>query len=510
MSTTSENSAERDLLGAQLPRISSCPTYVSSSGDDAIGLAALAGLDLDPWQQLVLRESLGETAEGKWSAFEVGLVVARQNGKDSILEARELTEMFLVADEVGPRLILHSAHRADTASEHFLRLAARIVDCPELAKRVKHRGARMVGIRTGNGKEQIELQDGTRILFASRTASGRRGFTGDLLIWNEAMELSDAAVGSVMPTISAKTMGRFPGVQIWYAGSAVNQETMADGVQLSRVRTRGLKGSPTLAYFEWSAEDDDDLDDPNSWVKGNPGLGIRIDPAHIHAEREAMPRDQFAVERGGIGNWFDVTADAGRVISKSVWASCAEHDATQHIVSDLFFAIDCDPDQTWGSIAVGGKRADGRIQVAVVEHRPRVDWLVDAVLALRAEHPRARFVVDRGGPASDQIDLLEIQRVRGKRLVEADTTFYRNACIGFVTAAHADQLRYPAPQPELDDALAGAVKARMVDSWKWSRAKSTSVEISPLIAVTMAYWATASLMKARSRVVNPYEVLANA
>jgi hypothetical protein len=66
---------------------------------------------LDPWQRFVLDRALGESKDGKWSAFEVGLVVPRQNGKGSILEARELAGLFLF-DE---RLILHSAHEFETA-----------------------------------------------------------------------------------------------------------------------------------------------------------------------------------------------------------------------------------------------------------------------------------------------------------------------------------------------------------------------------------------------------------
>jgi hypothetical protein len=42
----------------------------------------------------------------------------RQNGKDAILEARELAGLFLL----GERLLIHSAHQFDTSLEHFRRL----------------------------------------------------------------------------------------------------------------------------------------------------------------------------------------------------------------------------------------------------------------------------------------------------------------------------------------------------------------------------------------------------
>lgn len=94
------------LRGWQKPRVSSVPEYVSSAGTEAIELASSAGLHLDDWQQFALTSMLGERADGKWAAFETALIVARQNGKGSVLEARELAGLYLF----GEQLILHSAH----------------------------------------------------------------------------------------------------------------------------------------------------------------------------------------------------------------------------------------------------------------------------------------------------------------------------------------------------------------------------------------------------------------
>ena len=47
------------------------------------------GVKLDRWQWLVLRASLLRRA-GRWAAFTVGVCAPRQNGKNAILEVREL------------------------------------------------------------------------------------------------------------------------------------------------------------------------------------------------------------------------------------------------------------------------------------------------------------------------------------------------------------------------------------------------------------------------------------
>jgi hypothetical protein len=100
------------LLGDQRPRLSSFPLADDwSQGEDAAELARQAGLVLDDWQRFVLRQALAMRGK-RWAAFEVGLILARQNGKGSCLEALSLAALFLF-DDVD--LILHSAHKFDTA-----------------------------------------------------------------------------------------------------------------------------------------------------------------------------------------------------------------------------------------------------------------------------------------------------------------------------------------------------------------------------------------------------------
>src|SRR6185437_15135570 len=89
-SMTSLLEERADLLGAQRPRTCSVPGYATGTGEEAIELAEMAGLVLDPWQCDVLRDALGEGPDGRWASPFVGLVVPRQNGKGAVLEAREL------------------------------------------------------------------------------------------------------------------------------------------------------------------------------------------------------------------------------------------------------------------------------------------------------------------------------------------------------------------------------------------------------------------------------------
>lgn len=485
--------------GAQTPRISTVPAYESSVGDEAVDLAAIAGLDLDPWQQWVLRHSLGERSDGKWAAFQVGLVVGRQNGKNAILEARELAEVFLIAPHIGPRVVVHSAHQFKTSLEHFRRLKERIKASPEMLAAVKGptRLGEPAGFHNSHGEESIEFEDGSRIIFAARTKSGGqgRGFTADLLVWDEAMNLPDAIVGDVMPVVSARTGNMFlPGPQVWYTGSAVNQQTMPYGDQLARIRALGISGTePALFYAEWSVDEEEFaerpemIDDPVAWGQANPGLGLRIAVDHVRTERRgAMPYAEFLTERMGIGDWPDITDGAGRVVPLELWQGLAEHDREVGIVACRAYAVDTNTDQTWGSLSVAGERPDGLWQGSVVQHARTKAWIVGRCVEVRGDDPEARFVVDPRGPASNLIGDL---REAGIDPIEVSTREYGDACADFLATVLEGNFRYPAPQPDLDDALAGARPQIMGERWKWSRKSSTSPDISPLVSMSLALWA---------------------
>ena len=85
-------------------------------GDIAGEFAANFGLTPDPWQSLVLEDWLAASAKDEWKHMTCGLSVPRQNGKNALLEIRELFGMVLLGEK-----ILHSAHEVKTAQAHYRR-----------------------------------------------------------------------------------------------------------------------------------------------------------------------------------------------------------------------------------------------------------------------------------------------------------------------------------------------------------------------------------------------------
>jgi hypothetical protein len=462
-------------LGAQEPRVCWVPPSVSSAGQEAVELAALAGLHLDAWEVLVLVGGLGERADGKWAAFEVGIDAPRQNGKGSILETRELAGLFLF----GEQLIIHSAHEQATSSEHFRRLLNLIEGVPEFDRRV-------MKAPRGKGAEAIELRGGQRIFFKTRTGGGGRGLTGDLVVLDEAMILPEATTAALVPTMAARSMHGNP--QLWYAGSAVDQQKHEHGVVFTRVRERGIAHADRVAWFEWSAEGanpdqvpDEVRCDPEVWAQANPGMGIRISQEHIANEcGGALGPREFAVERLGVGDWPQLDGTGGG-LDFEAWIGLTDPDSAP--VDPVCFAFDVTPERSAAAIGVAGFRADRLSHVEIVDHRPGTGWLEARLLELVGKHAAVGVKCDARGPAASLIT--ELQQA-GVPVETVNASEHAQGCGLIFDAVEQRTLRHLG-SAELAAAVRGAKKRALGDAWAWSR-KSSSVDISPLVACTLALW----------------------
>ncbi|MGN7134570.1 hypothetical protein ACTHQY_14990 [Rhodococcoides corynebacterioides] len=455
----------------QTPRICSAPAALSSSGQDAVDLAASAGLHLDPWQRNILDVALREKPDGKWSSFEVGVLVSRQNGKGAIIEARELAGIFLF----GERLIIHSAHQFDTSLEAFRRLRFWIENTPDLDRQVKK-------INEAHGKEGIELKNGNRIRFRARTRSGGRGFSGDTVILDEAMILPEESVGALLPTMSAR-----PNAQLWYLGSAVDEEIHEHGMTFTRIRNRGVAGGdPSLAYIEHSADDtrrDDDsliIDpaDPRQIMAANPGIGYRLTLSHIAKERRSMPSRMYLVERLGIGFWPTEDSEKVPPINPETWQR--RSDKAPGLTQQIAIAVDMDPELRWCSIAAAVLRTDGGVHVEVGYHEKPSRAVVPYLIALIARWNPVALVIDSKGSAAYLRPLLMKEKIQPEDVTGASMA---QACVGMQRAVDDDDVSHTG-DPVLIDAVKGAKKRRIGDGWGFDR-KGDSI-ISPLVAVTLA------------------------
>jgi phage terminase large subunit-like protein len=487
--------AQPTILGCQTPSKVALPANRKRVNREAVDLARAAGLDLDPWQEFLVQETLAESDQTyfndvlemwmpKYAAYEAGIVVSRQNGKGTFLEARALAGMFLL----GERLIAWTAHEMPTAKEGFQRLEAIVTDNPELAKEVKH-------IHYSNGNEGIELKSGQRVIFKTRTKKALRGFTVDTLLLDEAMILDPDMMAAMMFAVSAR-----PNAQLVYTGSAGDENS----IQFGRVRRKALElHEPRTFFAEWSADvcdefcsDDcgehDPIDVASTYAKANPGLGYRIEVDNIDSERTSMDRERFCRERLSVGTW-PVDGEQWAVIDEDSWNGQWVDD-TSVPVRPLILGVDVNPERTWSCLAVCGFNEQGMRDVQVTfegmkyDHQPGTNWVVPRIKRIWKQSKLYGVAIDEGSQAGVFIDELE---KAGVRVIKMSKREYGLACGEFVNGVKPRKGNAPSlvhhGQPMLNTAVAGAVKRDLSDLWAWDR-KNTAVDITPLVAATNAAW----------------------
>jgi hypothetical protein len=503
---------------------------------DALELAEANGVLLDPWQELSVNAIMWEREDGRWAATDVGILVARQNGKGEILLVRQLYGLYVAREN----LMVHSAHEFKTADEAYRRIREIIEGSDDLSSRVKRmneshgeEGVELLPdatIITGAASSQVRQSRSPRLRFIARSGGSGRGFTCDTLMWDEAYDLPQPVVNAQRPMLSA-----VHNPQIIYTSSAVDQTIHKHGAQLAMMRKRALdaiadhaphpdpptrddeicdgpppgeyesESEPRMAWCEWVADEERWWKlvergqrrlmkaltrEPEQWAAANPGMPLRLTAEKIGDEVRGMTPRTAAVERLNIGDWPKVD-DEQTVVDMVRWADIADP-ASRPMHGRISLAIEVSSDRKWGCIASAGAREDERHHVKIVDHREGTHWIVDRIVDLVARYSVVAVTIDPSSQAGSLIEPLvtagileKIKGVTGRHIHRVTARDVAQACGAFfdeIDPKH-DTLRH-CDQGNLTDSLQEAQTRALADAWAWSRKEGT--DISPVMASTLA------------------------
>lgn len=468
--------------GSQVPRVHVAPRTDSTFGDLAAKFAADYGLAPDEWQRLVLDDWLGSQGD-RWASLTCGLAVARQNGKNALLEVRELFGAVGLGEK-----ILHTAHEVKTAQKHFRRLKyffGQSKDDPGAL--FPELNALVVNVRSVNGQEGIFLTNGGSIELVARSKNSGRGFTVDVLVMDEAQELSEDALEALMPTTSAAPLKN---PQWIFTGTPPGPN--ADGAVFTRIRDEAHgKKSTRLSWHEWSAVPGADLDDRSVWRLTNPALDTgRLQLDVIEGERARFSDDGFARERLGV--WPEPDSGTG-VVDMVKWNG--HTGPLVPPVGHVVLSVDTSLDRQVSAVVAVGAGADLVPQVRVVRSAAGTGWVAGLVAQVCTERTEvSTVVVDDRGSAAPLIPAIQDAIDEAQLNVRVLTTNYSDiaeACAITFDLIHEGQLRH-AGDVELDAAVRSAEKRESEGAFVWSRRKGGSAVV-PLIAMSLALWAFTSM-----------------
>lgn len=465
------------------PRFSLVPDRVKTLGPEVVAFAEKVGIPLDGHQRLILEATMGVTKAGGWASPENCVVEPRQNGKSSCLIVRALWGLF----EAGEEHVLFSGHMWGAVHEAFLFAADVVKSSDELNERVKIRySASDLGFTL--------TETGARLRFVTRSRQASRGAAADCILFDEAGWLNEATHSALVPTLAARSGGGK--AWIGYAGTAVDQTRHPDGLVLANIRRRGIGGEdPRLCYLEWSAEvlDEDGNElppdrvpdavaaDPAVQRAANPAIPERITLEHVAWELSALDRRSFATERLGVGDWPAPDGYDSGPVSLEAWQ--ALWDPRSKIDGPICLGFDIGPNRQ-SSIAVAGLRDDKLLHVEITDSRLTSGQLVERIVQLVNDHDPWQVVVDPYGAAGAVCDQLEGLGVNVHRVSAAEHAEAVGVLMEEVTEATLRHLG----SGELLDAVRGAKLRAMGDAFLFSR-RHASVDLSPLVAVTLAGWA---------------------
>lgn len=440
------------LEGQAPPRIRHAPVVRANAWEDVADLSAQFGVVLDEWQENVLEAAMGERADGTWAARQIGLSTPRQNGKSQLIVARALAGVLLFDEQT----IIISAHQQDTAREVFGRMIDLIEQHSTLERRVS-------SVMRAINRESITFTSGQSIRFKARSTGGGRGFSCDCLLLDEAQILGASAWSAILPTMSAR-----PNPQAWLLGTPPTEND--DGEVFGRIRQAGLDGKESrVAYLEWSASQDDPIDDPTTWAKANPSYGTRITFDAVASERATMSDGQFCMER--LGMW---EGDGGLVVNFTKWSSLVgvrpEGRATA-------FGVACHN----GQFSVVACWVDGElVHVEEVFAHFRLDLVAEY---LRKSAGRRRSImVDESGSATALVPMLKADRMD---VVGGSVRDTARGCELMSSRVDAGSVTHTG-QESLNTALASARRKPYRDSGAWIFDLKVDSTIAPAMALALA------------------------
>ncbi len=494
------------LHGNEAPRVHTPPlrelTPETSWGYSVIDFAeSVLGVELFPWQKWFYIHALERGEQSLFRFRTIVLLVARQNGKTTVIAILVLWAMCVF----GMSLTLGTAQDLDTAEESWERALELIEETPALAEMLKK-------VSRVNGRKEIRLSSGERYKIAAATRRGARGKTCDLAILDELREhMSFDAWSAVTKTTNAK-----PDALVVCMSNAGDSYSVVlrhlrylahkrlgdpDGwckavEDAETGEESGGEGSApdTLGIFEWSARPDRDKWDRAGWCEANPSLGYGTVSERVIASDCATDKEaDFRTE--DLCQWVETVRE--KPFPEGAWE--AGTDAASEIAADspLTFAFDVAADRRSSSIAVAGLRDDGEWHVEVIAHRTgskwAVQWVAERVAKYSTETRPMRLAIQgRGAPASffaedfKAIKGLDVSEVSGSALPGCCGRLWDSvaACLED-SESDAVPVRHR-PQPVLDVAAATAATKPMGDSaWVFDRTRSPE-DCAPLMACALA------------------------
>lgn len=428
---------KRRKVGCAEPRLFTPPlrplTPETSLGFEVIEFAErLLGVDLYPWQKVLLIRALELTSEGRYRFRRIVVIVGRQNGKTML--AGVLAAWWLFVDSkrnpdrvppfkfkvVGVAQNLEIARQPWEAVKQWCDPEPETDEASDLA--IESLQAATEKVIDSNGKERIATLAGPHYQVVA--AESARGKPAPKVIFDELREQKTWAAWNAV----AHTTKSFYNGQLWaftnagYLSSVVLaslrngslkfidswQSYVESGIQSLEEFANGR--SMATGLFEWSAPPGCARDDVDGLLQSNPSVGHG--EMTIESLLDEIDSEGYVTEV--LGHW--VASKVPPHLDVKRWGELLD-DASEIADGErVMIGVTVAGDRSFTSIGVAGLRADRLMHVELVASREGLMWVVKFLVALRAKWGVNEVAIQsKGVPSAELVEpLLEVKDERGK------------------------------------------------------------------------------------------------
>jgi phage terminase large subunit-like protein len=434
-------------------------------------VAALLGWSFFPWQCYVADVAGEYDKASKLPCYRTtGVGVARQNGKTTLVCVRIARQLIPPRQTVAYTAQDRGLARTKWGEHVDLLMSTAFADRVARIDRVNHR-------------ECLTMHNGSRYMPVTPSAKkAGRSLSIDLAVVDEAhAHDSLEVISAIQPAMAARAHA-----QIWLLSNAGNSRSHLWRHYTDVGRLEVENPASTMCWFEYAPSGEDiDQFDRSAWGEANPSLGLPGGVLETALSDGALTMDRDTFFREHLNVWMDSSTLAG--IDAATWAGCRREDVAPD--QTVALALDFTPERDHGTlIAAGQVEHNGETLTAleVVETSNDLPGLI-----LRAINTALRWdaviVLDRGSPAGSAIPFVEQSGARLELINQIDLV---RACGDFFDAALSRHLSHRGDF-RLTDAVVGANKRSIGDGWIWQR--RGGVDISPLMAATLARWGAVAI-----------------
>ena len=445
--TSSASSPTPSPPSSASPRLYLAQAWHKTIGDVAADAAPSMGYELLGWQRDMLCNMGAVDGSGKWVHPRVGGSIPRQQGKSVSL----IVWAAFLAAVMGYK-VLWTEHNYSTTMEMLERFRAVFGKFPN--DRVLGRDGwkeQLVAVCSQTGQEWMRFRSGGVIQFSTRTKSSRLGFSFDVVVYDEAQELTGVHTQVINPTT---TSGDKHNLQLIYSGTPTRAGNPAEVFRnVRRQAWEGGEKSADLMWLEYGVEEMGDIWDESRWWAVMPSLGHHADPRAIRAGMKDM--DELGAAQEYLGYWLPET-DGGDppLIAAEQWAACEVDRAPQPSAGErVAYGVKFSADGAVVALACAVRPPEGadHVELKFRETTARgVGWLADWLL--QRSRTGCAAVVDGRSGAGALCERMEhagaprgyVVRPTADQAISAANTIYEGVLTGAVTHVADEALGHSA------------------------------------------------------------------